>query len=234
MQRRWLRNNPHIPGNPCGRGVALLRALEDRGESATLRAERQAWRELRSRGLSRNQVAHMKGALGRWRQLPPAERQQCRDALQRNGGLDEAAFRAARGAAWLTAWAQRVRDTNAAIAAVEMRIEELRAHIARVEELIARRNERAAAGDTAAESGVQADLDAARAAVQDAPQEIEALCARSRDLQQTLAHEFLTECVDLEPDLVRRLVCDGVFRPDDVREFRGFADVLSGSELTAH
>ncbi len=216
MQRRWLRNNPFLPGNPVGRGVALLQELETVGAKARTQASRH-WRRARSRGLTTNQLAHLQGQLAVWNQLPAEEQQQVETRLSAEAGFPAEVIADLRKAALLERWSQRVRETNNTLSAVEAHLQERRAHLARVEELRER----------GAPPGL---LRQAESAAAGAAEELQALTARCNDLQTALIRELLEEGVDLFPDFMWRLVEDGIFLPEDVRDFRGFNDLALALE----
>ena len=213
MKRRWLRNSPHLPGNPIGRGVILLRDLEGAAEEAGARAKPH-WRDFRSRGMTANQAAHARDTLGAWEQLSSEERARMRQQFEDEGGLTPAQFKDLRLAAMLARWVSRVRETNGSLAALETRIEERRAHVAYLEEIAANIN------------ADEADIYEAQEHADGAEEEVAILMQRCRTLQSTVINEIFVACVDVFPDLMRRLLVEGVFLVDEVREFRGFRDAM--------
>lgn len=213
MQRRWLRHNPFLPGNPPGRGVVMLQRLEAAAAEAGAVAKPH-WRALASKGLTGNQAAHTRERLRGWDQASADERAQVYHILVTDGGLEDGALDMLRHAVLLEEWTTRLRETNGAISALEIRIQELREILARAEEYAAK------------EDGVDPTVrEAAQSAAEGADEEIDVLCTRSRELQATLVHDLLVACVDALPALMQSFLGDGLFLPEDVREFRGFSDL---------
>lgn len=215
IARRWLRNNPQLPGNPVGRGVELNHMLAAAAQEAGMAAEGH-WRTLRSRGLTRNQIAHLRELLEAWPRLPSSEQARVREVLAQ-GELPDQALNDLRRAALLHSWSERVRTTNGTIAALEVRIEEQRSQLARMTEL----REQADLGDD--EARELAELEAQQEQVAD---DISGLCRKSMELQHGVVREVLTALVDGADELVKDMVRHGVFFEDDVREYRGLADVF--------
>jgi len=215
IARRWLRNNPQLPGNPVGRGVELNQMLMAAAQGAGSLAEGH-WRTLRSRGLTRNQITHLREKLDAWPRLPSNEQTRVTELLTKSE-LPEHALYEMRKAALLHSWAERVRTTNATIAALEVRIEEQRAQLARMKEL------REQDSRTEQEARELADLEAQQEQVAD---DISGLCRKSMELQHGIVREVLTALVDGADELVKDMVRHGVFFEDDVRDYRGLADVL--------
>ena len=233
LQRRWLRNNPYMDGNPPGRGVALLRRLEELGQAVGRETEAH-WRELRSRGMSRNQVAQLREQLKAWDQQGPDEHAALREKIMAGGAITDEEFTLLCRGAWYQRWAEQTRHANAAVAAVEVRIEGLRADQARLEELRETVGELRAAGKNADAAEVALREAQATASSSSTAEDIRAVCLESRHLQVGIVHEFVAQCVDSAPELVRQLLDEGVLRAEDVHDFRGVGEASPTAGHSAH
>ena len=202
-----------------GRGIALLQELERISGQARAGVSRH-WRAARSRGLSANQLAHMREQLATWAQLSPEERRELETRLVSEAGLPADAFGDLLAAAMVERWSRRVRETNGALSAVEVRIQERRAQVARVEE-----------GRAAGAGGDR--LRAAESQAAGAEEEIAALSQRCRDLQCGLVQEILADGVETVPDLIRTFVAQGIFLPQEVQDYQGLCDVAGAIQSAA-